>query len=105
MNNSKLENVKFGDEMPLKGSGLTIKSAVNSDGKEFFFGVFSDGSRCCIGKSVKEDLERGGFAAIDANRASICAFSFQQLSDNGELSEVQHSKLLYYSSAKTLGTF
>ena len=99
MNNSKLENVKFGDEMPLKGSGLTIKSAVNSDGKEFYFGVFADGSRCCIGKSVKEDLERGGFAAIDADRASICAFSFQQLSDNGELSEVQNSKLLYYSSA------
>lgn len=105
MNNSKLENVKFGNEQPLKGSGLTIKSAVNSDGKEFFFGVFADGSRCCIGKSVKEDLKNGGIAAIDADRASICAFSFQQLSDNGELSEVQHSKLLYYSSAKTLGTF
>lgn len=105
MNNSKLENVKFGDEIPVKGSGLQIKSAVNKDGKEFFFGVFADGSRCCIGKSVKEDLEKGGFSAIDTDRASICAFSFQQLSDNGELSEVQHSKLLYYSSAKTLGTF
>lgn len=105
MNNSKLENVKFGSEQPLKGSGLTIKSAVNSDGKEFFFGVFADGSRCCIGKSVKADLEQGGISAIDTERASICAFSFQQLSDNGELSEVQNSKLLYYSSAKTLGTF
>lgn len=103
--NSKLENVKFGNEMPLKGSGLTIKSAVNSDGKEFFFGVFADGSRCCIGKSIKADLEQGGISAIDADRASICAFSYQQLSDNGELSEVQNSKLLYYSSAKTLGTF
>lgn len=103
--NSKLENVKFGNEMPLKGSGLTIKSAVNSDGKEFFFGVFADGSRCCIGKSVKEDLKQGGIKGIDLDKASICAFSFQQLSENGELSEVQHSKLLYYSSAKTLGTF
>lgn len=103
--NSKLENVVFGNESPLRGSGLTIKSAVNKSGEEFFFGVFADGSRCCIGKSVKEDLKNGGIAAIDADRASICAFSYQQLSDNGELSEVQHSKLLYYSSAKVLGTF
>lgn len=104
MNNSKLENVKFGDEIPARGSGLQIKSAINKEGKQFFFGVFADGSRCCIGKSVKADIEQGGIKGIDLDKASICAFSFQQLSENGELSEVQHSKLLYYSNAKLLGT-